>query len=134
MQKMCNKINYIFIIDLWFKRDKFFSGNAVLVSVHHRLLWLSHFQTPCDLPSNTAIMDITSQQIQQDWENREFIEILSESVKNIAKFLNNFGKSLHICHRINCVRGQILLIQKKKCFEISEVAFLEGIFKPLMLI
>ena len=37
--------------------------------------------------------DLTSQQIQQDWENREFIEILSESIKNIAKFLNNFGKN-----------------------------------------
>ena len=36
--------------------------------------------------------DLTSEQIQQDWENREFIEILSESIKNIAKFLNNFGK------------------------------------------
>lgn len=39
-----------------------------------------------------ANMDLTSQQIQQDWENREFIEILSESIKNIAKFLNNFGE------------------------------------------
>ena len=37
--------------------------------------------------------DLTSEQIQQDWENREFIEILSESIKNIAKFLNNFGRS-----------------------------------------
>ena len=37
--------------------------------------------------------DLTSEQIQQDWENREFIEILSESIKNIAKFLNNFGNS-----------------------------------------
>ena len=39
----------------------------------------------------TKMADLTSEQIQQDWENREFIEILSESIKNIAKFLNNFG-------------------------------------------
>ena len=32
------------------------------------------------------------QQIQQDWENREFIEIVSEGIKKIAVFLNDFGK------------------------------------------
>lgn len=33
------------------------------------------------------------QQIQQDWENREFIEIVSEGIKKIAEFLNDFGES-----------------------------------------
>ena len=32
------------------------------------------------------------QQIQQDWENREFIEIVSQGIKKIAEFLNDFGK------------------------------------------
>lgn len=32
------------------------------------------------------------QQIQQDWENREFVEIVSEGIKKIAEFLNEFGK------------------------------------------
>lgn len=32
------------------------------------------------------------QQIQQDWENREFIEIVSEGIKKIAEFLNDFGE------------------------------------------
>ena len=32
------------------------------------------------------------QQIQQDWDNREFIEIVSEGIKKIAEFLNDFGK------------------------------------------
>jgi hypothetical protein len=41
--------------------------------------------------ARAKMADLTSEQIQQDWENREFIEILSESIKNIAKFLNNFG-------------------------------------------
>ena len=45
-----------------------------------------------EVETQTKMADVTSQQIQQDWENREFIEILSESIKNIAKFLNNFGK------------------------------------------
>lgn len=41
------------------------------------------------------------QQIQQDWENREFIEIVSEGIKKIAEFLNDFGKLelLSICNR-----------------------------------
>ena len=40
------------------------------------------------------------QQIQQDWENREFIEIVSEGIKKIAEFLNDFGelKLLSISH------------------------------------
>jgi len=33
------------------------------------------------------------QQIQQDWENREFIEIVSEGIKKIAEFLNDFDMS-----------------------------------------
>lgn len=32
------------------------------------------------------------QQIQQDWENREFIEIVSQGIKKIAEFLNDFGE------------------------------------------
>lgn len=32
-------------------------------------------------------------QIQADWENREFVEVLTGSVKKLAEFLNNFGKS-----------------------------------------
>ena len=47
--------------------------------------------------------DLTSEQIQQDWENREFIEILSESIKNIAKFLNNFGKYF-VFNCLRCVK------------------------------
>lgn len=33
------------------------------------------------------------QQIQQDWENREFIEIVSAGIKKIAEFLNEFDMS-----------------------------------------
>lgn len=30
-------------------------------------------------------------QIQQDWANREYIEVISGSIKRIADFLNSFG-------------------------------------------
>ena len=39
-----------------------------------------------------AMSSEVQQQIQQDWENGEFIEIVSEGIKKIAEFLNNFGK------------------------------------------
>lgn len=32
-------------------------------------------------------------QIQQDWVNREYIEIITISIKKITDFLNSFGKS-----------------------------------------
>ena len=31
--------------------------------------------------------------IQADWANREFIEQVSQGIKQIASFLNQFGKS-----------------------------------------
>lgn len=31
-------------------------------------------------------------QIQQDWANREYIEVITGSIKRIADFLNSFGK------------------------------------------
>jgi hypothetical protein len=32
--------------------------------------------------------------IQQDWANREYIEVITCSIKKIADFLNSFGKIL----------------------------------------
>lgn len=32
--------------------------------------------------------------IQQDWVNREYIEVITVSIKKITDFLNSFGKKL----------------------------------------
>lgn len=32
-------------------------------------------------------------QIQQDWANREYIEVITTSIKKITDFLNSFGKN-----------------------------------------
>jgi len=32
-------------------------------------------------------------QIQQDWANREYIEVITGSIKKITDFLNSFGNS-----------------------------------------
>lgn len=34
-------------------------------------------------------------QIQQDWANREYIEVITISIKKITDFLNSFGKYYH---------------------------------------
>lgn len=31
-------------------------------------------------------------QIQQDWANREYIEVITASIKKITDFLNSFGE------------------------------------------
>ena len=48
------------------------------------------------MASNVPMKDLhsnqTSQrQIQQDWANREYIELMTCSIKKIADFLNSFG-------------------------------------------
>lgn len=37
--------------------------------------------------------------IQQDWAHREYIEVITGSIKKISDFLNSFGKT------VNCVGG-----------------------------
>ena len=41
--------------------------------------------------------------IQQDWANREYIEVITCSIKKIADFLNSFGKWWHVCSAQTCV-------------------------------
>ena len=35
-------------------------------------------------------MSDIQQQIQQDWDNREYIEVMTAAIKKLASFLNNF--------------------------------------------
>lgn len=38
--------------------------------------------------------DPVQREIHQDWANREYIEVITSSIKKIADFLNSFGKYL----------------------------------------
>jgi len=38
-------------------------------------------------------MSSVQSQIQQDWNNREFVEVIASSIKKIAEFLNAFDLS-----------------------------------------
>jgi len=40
-----------------------------------------------------AQMSVIQRQIQQDWANREYIEVITCSIKKIADFLNSFDMS-----------------------------------------
>lgn len=40
----------------------------------------------------TVHREAIQKQIQQDWANREYIEVITGSVKKITDFLNSFGK------------------------------------------
>ncbi|XP_004402293.1 PREDICTED: probable protein BRICK1-like [Odobenus rosmarus divergens] len=39
--------------------------------------------------------DPVQQEIHQDWANREYIEVITSSIKKIADFLNSFDMSCH---------------------------------------
>ena len=45
---------------------------------------------------STKHWDTLQKQTQQDWANREYIEIITSSIKKITDFLNSFGKSIQI--------------------------------------
>ena len=45
---------------------------------------------------STKHWDTLQKQTQQDWANREYIEIIISSIKKITDFLNSFGKSIQI--------------------------------------
>lgn len=42
-------------------------------------------------------------QIQQDWVNREYIEIITISIKKITDFLNSFGRLPRLICQNNCL-------------------------------
>lgn len=49
--------------------------------------------------SMTAIpreREAVQKQIQQDWANREYIEVITGSIKKITDFLNSFGKQCKV--------------------------------------
>ena len=42
-------------------------------------------------------------QIQQDWANREYIEVITGSIKKITDFLNSFGEDILLINAIPTV-------------------------------
>lgn len=44
-----------------------------------------------------AHREAIQKQIHQDWANREYIEVITASIKRITDFLNSFGKLNSYC-------------------------------------
>lgn len=56
--------------------------------------------------------DPVQREIHQDWANREYIEVITSSIKKIADFLNSFGEYLteHLTEKIgNASRRAVAL-------------------------
>lgn len=49
----------------------------------------------CDSSNMAGQEDPVQREIHQDWANREYIEVITSSIKKIADFLNSFGKLVH---------------------------------------
>lgn len=53
--------------------------------------------------------EAVQKQIQQDWVNREYIEIITISIKKITDFLNSFGKLHKKCVTTNINKSSTFL-------------------------
>lgn len=47
------------------------------------------------IPTASLSDNAARSQIQQDWANREYVEVITTSIKRITDFLNSFGESNH---------------------------------------
>eukprot|EP00731_Ephydatia_muelleri_P024169 Em0016g440a len=66
---------------------------------------------------NKVNMTSVQSQIQQDWNNREFVETIASSIKKIAEFLNAFDMS---------ARSRLAKLNQKLVYLERQVAFLEA--------
>lgn len=65
----------------------------VMSSFHPRFLDEPFRAVPSRDSSNMAGQeDPVQREIHQDWANREYIEVITSSIKKIADFLNSFGE------------------------------------------
>lgn len=57
-------------------------------------------------------MSSVQSQIQQDWNNREFVEVIASNIKRIAEFLNAFDLSARsrlatLNQKLTCLERQV---------------------------
>jgi len=57
-------------------------------------------------------------QIQQDWQNREYVEIITGSIKKISDFLNSFdssckGRLAHLNEKLSQLERKIDYLEAK---------------------
>lgn len=62
-------------------------------------------------------MTSVQSQIQQDWNNREFVETIASSIKKIAEFLNAFDLS---------ARSRLAVLNQKLTYLERQVEYIEA--------
>ena len=78
--------------------------NSSVFSIHCRLLIYAN-------------MSSVQSQIQQDWNNREFVEVIASSIKKIAEFLNAFDLS---------ARSRLAVLNQKLTYLERQVEYIEA--------
>jgi hypothetical protein len=73
-------------------RFKDFGIKRLLFIIYSSLVeFLPNKSNKIELIMSTTHREAIQKQIQQDWANREYIEVITGSIKKITDFLNNFG-------------------------------------------
>lgn len=57
------------------------------------------------------VMDQVHQQISDDWENREYVEQITTSVKKMCAFLNEFDMTCR--HKLACLREKLTMLERR---------------------
>ncbi|XP_041054515.1 probable protein BRICK1 [Carcharodon carcharias] len=55
--------------------------------------------------------DLDQREIHQDWTNREYIEVITSSIKKIADFLNFFNMSCHF--RLSTLNEKLTALERR---------------------
>ena len=78
--------------------------------IHHR-------SRSSHVPSSGGGQEAIQKQIQQDWANREYTEIITGSLKKITEFLNSFDASC---------RGRLALLNERLTQLERKIDYLEA--------
>lgn len=96
LNKLTNIYIYIFSpIYKCFKSDVMFNFSYLLNKRSHRIHVCKHkysYWIHNCIKMSGAHREAIQKQIHQDWANREYIEVITASIKRITDFLNSFGE------------------------------------------
>merc|ERR1712020_144172 len=96
------------------KLDNFFYNFEIFVKD-------TPIQIPDTMHSSTQVhREALQRQTQQDWANREYIELIAGSIKRIADFLNSFDMSCR--SRLSNLNEKLTTLERKVDFLEAKVS------------
>lgn len=72
---------------------------------------MQHEIAPPKRMASIPVRDVIHRQTQQDWANREYIEVVTGSIKKIADFLNSFDLSCRA--RIATLNEKLTMLERQ---------------------